>query len=92
MGTIAARKAKQIVENVKKVIAIEFLAAAQAIDIKDQKDNLSSTNRFIYDKIREKVTFMEKDRIIHNDIIEMEKLLNDDKFFEEIENKIDLKI
>jgi hypothetical protein len=35
---------------------------------------------------------MEKDRIIHNDIIEMEKLLNDDKFFEEIENKIDLKI
>jgi histidine ammonia-lyase len=92
MGTTAARKAKQIVENVKKVIAIEFLAAAQAIDIKDQKDNLSSTNRFIYDKIREKVSFMEKDRIIHNDIVEMEKLLNDDKFFEEIENKIDLKI
>ena len=92
MGTIAARKAKQIVENVKKVIAIEFLTAAQAIDIKDQKDNLSSTNRFIYDKIRERVSFMEKDRIIHNDIVEMEKLLNEDKFFEEIENKIELKI
>jgi len=33
MGTIAARKASSILENVKNVIAIEYMCAAQGIDL-----------------------------------------------------------
>jgi len=34
MGTIAARKARSILENVKNIIAIELLCAAQALDFR----------------------------------------------------------
>src|SRR5699024_8593943 len=37
MGTIAARKAKDIMENVRKVLAMEILAACQAIDLRGNK-------------------------------------------------------
>ena len=37
MGTIAARKAREILQNTKKVIAMEILAACQAIDLRGNK-------------------------------------------------------
>lgn len=37
MGTIAARKAVEILENTRQVIAMELLAAAQAVDLRRMK-------------------------------------------------------
>ena len=37
MGTISARKAREIIENVKNVLAIELMVAAQAIDFRIKK-------------------------------------------------------
>lgn len=37
MGTIAARKAKQIIENAYAVLAIELLCGAQAADFRDPR-------------------------------------------------------
>lgn len=69
MGTIAARKAKEILGNVQYVLAIELLAATQAIDLqgKDCNCELSTANKKVYDIIRSKVKYMEKDRILHTD-------------------------
>ena len=36
MGTIAARKAREILENARRVLAIELMCACQAIDLRGQ--------------------------------------------------------
>lgn len=77
MGTIAARKAKEIAFNTRKVLAMEILAACQAIDLNKSKDKLSKATRAVYDKVREVVTFNEVDRIMNIDIEAVDKLLVD---------------
>ncbi|MDR2168355.1 MAG: histidine ammonia-lyase [Clostridiales bacterium] len=42
MGTIAARKAAQILENVMQVIAMELLVAAQAVDLRRKRGEWSN--------------------------------------------------
>ncbi|MDB4868291.1 MAG: histidine ammonia-lyase [Cohnella sp.] len=66
MGTIAARKAKQIVENAYSVLAIELICAAQAIDFRDPL-LLGKGTKQLYHRCREKVTFVEEDRVLSND-------------------------
>ncbi|MHC1719341.1 MAG: histidine ammonia-lyase [Clostridiaceae bacterium] len=67
MGTIAARKAREIVKHVQYVLGIELLCAAQAVDFKDSAKLGKGTSE-AYKAIREKVTFMESDRIIYPDM------------------------
>jgi histidine ammonia-lyase len=67
MGTIAARKAKEVLKNVQTVIAIELLAAAQALDL---FTNLSAGvgTRAAYESLRRHVPHMERDRELGVDI------------------------
>ena len=37
MGTIASRHARDILDNARKVLAMEILASAQAIDLRGKK-------------------------------------------------------
>ncbi|MDQ8734423.1 histidine ammonia-lyase [Paenibacillus sp. LHD-38] len=67
MGTIAARKANQIVLNAYSVLAIELLCAAQAADFRGQ-ENLGKGTKWIYDQCREYVSFMDEDRVLSGDI------------------------
>jgi histidine ammonia-lyase len=39
MGTIGARKAREVYKNVRRVIAMEFMCAAQAIDLRRMQNN-----------------------------------------------------
>ena len=74
MGTIAARKCREIVENTECVIAIEFLCAAQALDLftnlKPGEGTLAA-----YRLIREHVSHLENDRIITTDIETVTELM-----------------
>jgi len=67
MGTIAARKARQVAENVKRVAAIELLCGAQALDlltnIKPGKGTLAA-----YHVIRKHVSHLVRDRELAPDI------------------------
>jgi histidine ammonia-lyase len=72
MGTIAARKCYEILQNVKNIIAIEFLAASQGIDFLEYKS--SPEIQKIHKKIREKISFMEEDRPIYRDIEKMREI------------------
>ncbi|MCD6467001.1 MAG: histidine ammonia-lyase [Methanomicrobia archaeon] len=73
MGTIAARKCYEILQNVKNIVAIEFLAASQGIDLLKYKPSYEIQK--IHKKIREKIPFMEKDRPIYRDIEKMREIM-----------------
>jgi len=66
MGANAATKALRVLQNIQKVLAIELLTAAQAMDFRNEK-----TSPFLESFLklyREKVSFIEKDRILQKDI------------------------
>lgn len=66
MGTISARKARQILENVKKVLAIELLVACQAIDFRIEEGyKLGSNTREIFYNIRKLVPHFTHDDIYY---------------------------
>jgi histidine ammonia-lyase len=69
MGANAARHATEIVANVRRIIAIELLTAAQAIDLReDGPARLGRATRAAYAVIREQVAFLEHDRETTPDI------------------------
>ena len=83
MGTIAARKARTILENVQRVLAIEILASCQALDLRasamgsagDAERLLSPATRASYRALRAKVPFMAVDRVLYTDIEEARLLV-----------------
>ena len=67
MGTISARKAKEIIGNSEKVLAMELFTALQAIDFRGA-EKLGSCSKRIYDYIRKEVPFIEEDTIMFEKI------------------------
>lgn len=73
MGTTAARKLRTVVSNVTKVLAIEYLAAAQAIDFGSGK--LGAGTKKAYDELRRVVPRLHEDREMHPDLVKAEELI-----------------
>lgn len=67
MGTIAARKAREILKNAQNVIAIELLAGAQGVDFKDPS-KLGVGTRIAYDLVRNLVPHLDDDREMYKDM------------------------
>jgi histidine ammonia-lyase len=67
MCTIAARKARDIAGNVATVLAIEYMAACQAIDFRD-RERLSPAGRAAYDLFRMRVPQVTHDREMMRDV------------------------
>jgi len=67
MGTIAARKAAQIVDHATHVLAMELLAACQGIDLRGPK-RLGKGTEPTYRKLRDRVAMLEEDRVMYPDI------------------------
>lgn len=77
MGANAATKLRRVILNVQRVLAIELLTAAQALDLR--KPTISSPAiEKIWTALRQQVPFMEKDRVLHDDLIIAEQFLNQD--------------
>lgn len=68
MGTIAARKARSIADNVATVVAIELLAAYQAVDILGGEDKLGTATGRLFAKLKECIPPMNGDRMFIEDI------------------------
>ena len=81
MGTIAARKAMSIMENTRKVIAMEIFTACQAIDLK-KAHNLGKNTSKAYKKVREYIPFIDNDVIMYPHIHTMEDLIVSDELFD----------
>lgn len=77
MGANAARHARQILENLRHIIAIELLTAAQAIDLRpDGPDRLGHGTGIAYRMIRERVQTIEQDRPLSPDIEALAELID----------------
>lgn len=76
MATFAARKAVDVTVNVRRIIAIEFLAACQGIDF--LRPLQSSTRlEFVHSLLRGKVARYDQDRYFSPDIAAAEKLISE---------------
>jgi histidine ammonia-lyase len=79
MGSVAALKLRQVVENVEHVIAIEMLAAAQGIDfLAPLKPGKGSG--LAHAKVRSVVPHLDDDRNTSVDIEKVKALISDPKF------------
>jgi histidine ammonia-lyase len=87
MGMYAARKARTILENVKKVLAIELLTAAQGVDFRKPL-KLGKGTSAAYEVIRARVPFMEEDEFLHPYIQEMVQLVDEGTIVIAVENAI----
>lgn len=74
MGTTGARKARKILANTTRVLAIELMCAAQAIEFSDSK-GLGAGTRVAYKAVRERVTPLDEDRVLAPDIEELARLV-----------------
>jgi histidine ammonia-lyase len=75
MGTIAARKAGEIMGNLRRVIAMELMCACQAIDLRSGKDGLGIGTRAAYEAVRSVCPMLKEDRPLYEDINKCESLL-----------------
>lgn len=88
MGTIAARKAREIYFNASNVIAIELLAAAQAIDIKNAGGAIGKGTKAAYDVIRKAVEKLGHDRVMYYDINSVSKLIHGNEIVYAVEEAV----
>jgi len=87
MGTISARKCREIIKNAEQVIAIELLCGAQALDLftnmKPGEGTLAA-----YTIIRNAVPHLDGDRILHKDIDAVKQLMRNNKILDAVEKKV----
>lgn len=67
MGTIAARKFKQILQNAENVVAMEMLSATQSLDLIAPLKPTAAV-RAVHEHIRKTVPFAKEDRIFSKDV------------------------
>lgn len=72
MGTIAARKCAQVVENTVKVLCMEVFTGCQALDFRKPLTPGVGV-KAVYDLVRKDVPFMEEDRFLHPMFMEVYK-------------------
>lgn len=87
MGTIGARKAREILGNARKVIAMEILGACQGIDLRGNK-GLGIGTTEAYNVIRDQITKVEDDRIMYIDINACEDIVKSNILVEKVEEKL----
>ena len=81
MGTIGARKAYMILENTRKVIAMELLTACQALDLQEKKVLGDITSK-AYLKIREHIPFIDNDEVMYPHIHKGESLITSSELYQ----------
>ena len=95
MGTIAARTARDIVENSRRIVATEIMAAVQAIDFrKEEGFKLGKATQVAYDKVRETVAFIENDKDIeiYDELEKMTEILVDGSLLHAVEEAVELEL
>lgn len=65
MGTNAAVITAKVIENSFEVLAIELITIVQAIDYLEQKDQISSVSKKIYDDIRAIIPKFKEDQVMY---------------------------
>jgi len=87
MGTISARKCREVVKNSENVIAIELLCGAQALDLFTNL-NPGEGTLAAYTVIRDAVSHLDNDRILSKDIDTIKQLMRSGKILKAVERRV----
>jgi histidine ammonia-lyase len=79
MGSISGRQLNQILGNLEKILAIELMYAAQAIEFR-RPNKCSELIELNHALIRENVAKLEEDRLLKPDIDAMIRLVKSQAF------------
>lgn len=86
MGAISAFKAADIISNVRNVLAIEFLCAAQGLDFIKEKPGTGVA--MAHSIIRKRIPMLTQDRMMSYDLQTMVGLVSNQALIKEIEAEI----
>ncbi|MDR1937965.1 MAG: histidine ammonia-lyase [Tannerellaceae bacterium] len=87
MGTIAACKARTVVRNTRRVLALELMTACQAIDLRGDK-GMGEGTVAAYQAIRKAVAQLKEDRPLYDDINACEALIADGTLIQCVEKRM----
>ncbi|MFG0251282.1 MAG: histidine ammonia-lyase [Phycisphaerales bacterium JB038] len=87
MGPIAVRKCTEILKNVREVLAIEMMSAAQAMEFHEGRKPGKGTG-IAYKLIREKVPALVDDRVLYPDIAAIRELIESNAILDAVEAEI----
>jgi histidine ammonia-lyase len=91
MGANAARHCLEILDNVRNVLAIEFMTAAQAIDLRPEGPaRLGEGTSRLYRAIRQRVAFLEHDRPTTPDMESLAQLIAEKTALEAVGEAVQL--
>ena len=89
MGANAARHTLEILDNVRTVLAVELVTAAQAVDLRESGvERLGRGTAAAYRQIRARVRFLEHDRPLTQDIEAVADLIGSDTILAEVRQAI----
>ncbi|MBC7080739.1 MAG: histidine ammonia-lyase [Thermoplasmatales archaeon] len=83
MGSIGARKCLQIMKNTRKIIAIEYIVASQALDFFELSP--SKASKRAKEIVRKYVKELKEDRAMYEDIEKIEKVIQNGEIVREVE-------
>ncbi|MCB1026071.1 MAG: histidine ammonia-lyase [Acidobacteria bacterium] len=82
MGVTSALKLREVSKNLERILSMELFSAAQAVDFRKKRigpdKKLGKRTQAVYDLIRSKVPFVEKDTVMYPLMREVEKLVADE--------------
>jgi histidine ammonia-lyase len=81
MSTWAARKCRQVTDNLSHILAIELLCAVQALDLRRPLRGARLSEE-VYELVRGQVPFWENDREMGRDIATAKELLQESRFID----------
>ncbi|HLO04656.1 MAG TPA: histidine ammonia-lyase [Symbiobacteriaceae bacterium] len=84
MGTTGARKARQILKNAQRVLAMELLCAAQALEFSDPR-GLGNGTAIAYRLVRERVAALDEDRYLAPEIERLAELVRSGELVRAVE-------
>lgn len=87
MGTIAARKARDIIKNTQRVLATELLAACQAIDFREGF-TLGRGTKECYEAVREVANFIDKDVVMYKELDKVLEIIVDNTILDKVEKVV----
>jgi histidine ammonia-lyase len=87
MGPVAVRKCTEILKNVRTVLAIEMMSAAQAFEFHDGRRPGRGT-AVAYDLIRSKVPKLVDDRVLYPDIETIRRMVEDCSILNAVEGEV----
>ena len=95
MGATAVRQMSQILDHVETIVAIELLCAAQGLDFRrrrmgDPAPRQGAGTAVAYELVRERVPFLEADRVLAPYIEEVRRLVADGTIKQAVEARLGL--